>query len=99
MVIYSTKTQTGKKLIYKAAYNEGSELYHVYGSFSSKKAEAFDDCKKKCEAEAGDNFRIISHNTNFFSVAWEFEYEGSLATHIITPANDYVVKREEVNEC
>lgn len=98
MDVLTTKTKKGQNLLAKARSNYGEDLSDVYGRYSSAKAEAMKDCKETKNAESGWDFRIISYNTNFFSVAWDFIYDGKPAVHIITPANDYVVIREEVNE-
>ena len=98
MKVYTTKTKTGRNLLESANYNKGYYLSDVYGSYSSKKAEAWKECESRCAGENGKNFRIFSSCINFFCVAWEFEYEGALATHIITPSRDIVVVREEVSE-
>ena len=98
MDVLTTKTKKGQNLLARARSNYGEDLSDVYGRYSSAKADAMKDCKKMSEEEDGDDFRIISFNTNFFSVAWDFIYDGKPAVHIITPANDYVVVREEVEE-
>ena len=49
----------------------------------------------------GDNFRIVSHNSFQFSVAWEMDYvdsetgEVSRATRIETASNSYIVLHEK----
>lgn len=96
--VIKASTKRGQALLAKARWNQGEDLDEVYGSYSSKKKDAWKDCKRQCEEEAGEDFRIISHNSNFFSVAWDFEYDGQPAVHIVTHANSFVVVGEEVNE-
>lgn len=73
MIIIRGNTKKGDSLIQKASRNLGTELWHVYGSFSSAKREAMEDCKRMCAEENGTNFRIISKSINQFSVAWDVE--------------------------
>lgn len=89
--IIKRETKRGEAMLRKAAYNQGDDLYDVYESFSQAKAEAFDECKKWCDEDSGDNFRIISHCRNNFSVAWEMEFGGKPATRIETYAGSYII--------
>ena len=54
------------------SYNRATATYldEVYTSFSSAKARADRECKEKMLAMNGKNYRIISHNSNFFTCAW-----------------------------
>ena len=49
-----------------------TELDEVYGSFSDEKARAMRACKSACKDLQGRKFRITSHNTFGFCVAFEF---------------------------
>ena len=52
-----------------------TELYHVYDNFSGNKARAMDYCKEFCKEVGGQGLRILSHNSNFFSVGFIIEVE------------------------
>lgn len=93
MNIISGATKRGQELLARARYNEGTELYHVYGNISSAKMRAMEDCKRWYRETNGRNFRIISHNTFQFSVAWEYDNPetGELMTRIETANNTYIV--------
>ena len=49
-----------------------TELWHVYGSFSEAKAKAMEYCRNLMDSLDGRDLRIISHNTNEFTVGFEF---------------------------
>lgn len=69
-------------------YRNYSNLSECYGSYSWKKASAFDYCRRLCYALGGFNLRIVSYNTFFFSVKFEFAHPdtGVLCTAYITPS-------------
>lgn len=100
-MVVKGSTVKGQNLLARARYNEGRELYHVYGSVSGAKMRAYEDCLRWYHETNGDNFRIISHNSFQFSVAWELTYEyvnpktGEVtqeeATRIETSTNTYIV--------
>ena len=71
MTIIDANTKRGQNFIQSAYYYEGRTLADVYASPSHAKQNAFDECRALCYAEGGENFRIISHNTFAFSVAWD----------------------------
>lgn len=89
----SGATKRGQELLARAKKNEGTELYHVYGKFSSAKAQAMADCRRWCYETNGYNFHIISHNCDYFSVAWNYDdpETGELMTRIETKFNTYIV--------
>lgn len=100
--IIKGSTKRGQELINRAHYNEGRDLHQVYGTVSSAKTRAYEDCLRwYLESINHDNFRIISHNTFQFSVAWECDWEytdpktGEVtiepATRIETANSTYVV--------
>lgn len=71
-----------------------SHLDHVYKSYSVKKRVAFQKCVDKRQDDLYQygcvgSLRIISHNSDFFSVAWTVETKEALFLHVITPSNDY----------
>lgn len=49
-----------------------TELYHVYGTCSRKKLEAFDDCRKLMADYDGRDLRILSHNSHVFTAGFEY---------------------------
>lgn len=96
-MVVKANTKKAEELRARARYNEGRELYQVYGNVSSAKMKAMEDCKRWYLADKGENFRIISHNSFQFSVAWEFQWtnpesgEVIPATRIETASNSYIV--------
>ena len=102
MQVIKGSTSKGQALLSRANYNEGYDLWDVYGTVSAAKRSAMDWCKQECYKTAGHGFRIISHNSFSFSVAWEhsnFEWvnpkTGEVTmedvTRIETSSNTYVV--------
>ena len=92
MTTLTTGTKKGMNLMNRADYNEGYNLWEVYGHFSQAKQNAWDKCLAKCDNENGFNFRIISHNTNTFSVAWDIYENGEFkGVRIETAYNSYFV--------
>ena len=85
-VIKST-TKKGQNMLHNASKNEGMFLDDVYTKHSPAKHHAWLDCFYKCAGEQGKNFRICSHNTFGFSVAWETEK----GTRIETPKSSYLI--------
>lgn len=99
--IIKAGTKKAEQMLNGARHVEGRNLYEVYGSFSSAKAKAFEDCRRWCYETNGENFRITSHNSFSYSVAWEMDYvdpetgEVSRATRIETANNSYIVLHEK----
>lgn len=84
-------TKAGYNWILRANYNEGYKLSDIYGSYSARKEKAWKDCYKEYLNNVySENFRIISHNSNFFTIAWD-EYGKEPKLHIETGRNSYIV--------
>lgn len=89
--ILKASTKAGYRWILAAKNNEGSKLSDIYGSYSVNKEEAMNWCLNQYNStENSENFRIISHNFNFFTIAWN-EYGKEPKLHIETANNSYVV--------
>lgn len=90
--ILKASTKAGYRWIVAAKKNEGSKLSDIYGSYSVNKEEAINWCLNQYNStENSENFRIISHNSNFFTVAWEEILENEPVLHIETAKNTYIV--------
>lgn len=88
MIIVTTATAKGRNLFDRANCKEGYDLYDIYTTYSQEKYKAWRKCLNKCLDEDGRHFRIISHNSYGFSVAWDIR-EG---VRIETPSNSYLIK-------
>lgn len=88
MTTIKASTKKGQTMLNNAKNHEGVYLWQVYGNASRAKENAWEWCFEQFTKENGRNFRIISHNTFAFSVAWETE-EG---TRIETANNSYLIK-------
>lgn len=93
MKIISGASKTGQKGLARADTNQGSELREVYGRWSNKKEVAMRECKKEYLEDKGYDFRIIGHNCDYFSVAWNYtdKKTGELMTKIKTASATYVI--------
>ena len=93
MSIINGATKKGQRILAMAESNIGTELYHVYGSYSRAKAEAMEDCKAECGRDKGWDFHICSRNSNYFVVAWRYadSESGEVMTVVKTGRNVYVV--------
>jgi hypothetical protein len=90
--ILKASTKSGARWIVSAKKEEGYRLSDIYESYSIGKENAYNDCfNKYVSAETSKNFRIFSHNTFGFSVAWEETIENEEYLHIETPQNTYIV--------
>lgn len=87
MTVIKSTTKKGQNMLKSAKNFEGYTLNEIYNSYSTAKICAFYDCLTKAQAENGKNFRICSHNTFGFSVAWETEK----GTRIETPKSSYLI--------
>ena len=70
--------------------SEAENLWQVYGTYSDKKEKAMQYCKELCGKVDGRKLRIISHNSQFFSVGFEFPHPetGELCFAYITAYQD-----------
>lgn len=91
--VISGVSKKGQELLRRAAHDEGTSLDDVYGRYSCAKAYAMQDCRKWYEETNGYNFRIISHNTSAFSVAWNYVNmeTGEIMTRIETSCHTYII--------
>lgn len=66
-------------------------LNDVYGSYSSKKAEAYKYCRMLCNKFNGERFCIASHNDNVFTVDFDFQHPetGEMMRAHITPSYNH----------
>ena len=87
MTIIKATTKKGQTMLASAKNHEGSFLWQVYGKASQAKQNAWEWCYNRFVDEGGRNFRIISHNTFSFSVAWETDK----GTRIETANNSYLI--------
>ncbi len=76
--------------------NEGFRLHDVYNTVSRAKQNAWEHCFSLfCREEGATDFRIISHNTFAFSVAWlivSAETGEILGARIETANNSYFIE-------
>ena len=89
----SANSKQGQR--YVEAYGNSSwhTLKDAYVKPSAAKQAAFKRCLQKCEAENGDNLRIISAGRQFFTVAFQVTTTlGAIELRVITKYHDYLVE-------
>lgn len=90
--IIKGSTKRGKCLINTACRYQGTRLVDVYTNWSKAKQNAYDDCLDEYRhTENHTDFRICSHNTNFFSVSWCGLFGGERAVFLKTGKTDYII--------
>ena len=93
-------TKRGQELLAKANTNLGNTLRSIYGSWSVRKENSFNACRKECYDDGGENFRIISRGGSWtYSVAWEYMNKdtGEVMTKIKTADNTYIIDGTRVS--
>lgn len=93
MIRVYTNTKRGQDLLNRANRYEGDTLESVYTSYSTKKAHIYNAIRAfYCTDNGSTNFRICSHNTCFFTCAYDTVTEtGDRATVYFTPSNTYLI--------
>ena len=64
-------------------------LFDVYGSFSKRKRDAWEYCKRLCKQNDGIWLKVLGANSNFFSAA--FMYDNGNKLMYITHSNDRTI--------
>lgn len=73
-MIINKNTKRGKALLAQTSSYQGFSLSDIYGKYSYAKSAAWQGCFDKFqEDKSAHGFRITSHNSNFFTVAWDTE--------------------------
>ena len=80
-------SKKAQALICRAMRFDGYSVEDCYGRPSETKKAIEYEWRKECSNLNGENFRIISHNSNFFSLA----FEAGNDLYVITPAHNYIV--------
>lgn len=86
---------TGKKA--RSFVNQYDRIYNpltlddVYKSYSAAKRHAWDYCYRICYSMNGRRLTVLSHNSNFFTAAFEYTHPdtGVLMLHVETAYNCY----------
>ena len=82
-------SKKGQSLICRAIRFDGTQLTDCYSSHSWRKQAVYDEWLEECYKNLnGKNFHIISHNSNFFSLA----FEAGKDLYVITPSHNYVIE-------
>ena len=70
---------------------EGTSLTDVYGRYSTQKAIVWDSWRDYCRENFIGVYWICSHNTSFFTMAFDVRYEGKWCRAYITPTYNYIL--------
>lgn len=82
----------GKKADYfRSRFSHAKEktIHEVYANPSRDKIRAYEQCREKCYSQYGYDFRIISHNCNYFTAAWLTGVYDKNILHVETAYNSY----------
>jgi hypothetical protein len=87
-------TQKQKLIINSHTNSTTYYLHHCYGKCSSTKVEAYLKCKTRCSELNGYDFKIISHNKNFFTIGFYYSKDNNTYFHYETHITslDFLVK-------
>jgi hypothetical protein len=87
-----TKYQT--QLLQKHSSSSTHYLHECYDKCSSAKMRAYDDCKARCSAMNGYDFKIITSNRNMFSIGYYYNQDGKTMFHYETNKTilDFIVE-------
>ena len=89
--VLKASTKAGSRWILAAKNNEGYLLSDIYNKYSVNKKKSYCQCLDQyIDTKNSNNFRIISHNSFFFTIAWD-ECGEEPKLHIETAKNSYVV--------
>ena len=91
MVTLNRNTQKAQNILDRYTMADPyKELWQVYGRFSQEKANALENCKRRCAELNGYGFKIVSHNSCVFTVGFEtatgYVYE--------TNCNEYFIPKD-----
>ena len=70
---------------------EGVNLFDVYGHFSQRKLAVWNEWNDYCSENCFGSFWICSHNTSWFTIAFDLEYMGCTCRAYITPSYNYLL--------
>lgn len=80
-----------QRAIIDSYYNSTiTELGECYHTFSERKRQAYKDCVHQYLEDDGQNFRIVSYNTNIFTVGYTIDNGNKLV--YITPTKKEVIE-------
>ena len=85
-------TMKADELIYdfNRTHYKGTTLYDVYGSFSRKKMESWEQIRRTCEELNGWNLHITGASSHQYSCMYAFKNEdGNIVLRKETSANTY----------
>ena len=85
-------TKTERSYFDRWKKSEITELHQIYSTYSKNKERAFEYCKEMCYRLQGFRFRIISHNTDIFTVGFAYGTSDNLRLRVMTPYHDYDFK-------
>lgn len=89
----SAKSKLGQHFVEAYYKSTKHTLKDAYTKPSAAKQAAFKRCQQKCEAENGDNLRVISAGRQFFTVAFQVTTAlGAIELRVITKYHDYLVE-------
>ena len=77
-----------RDIVRRYEWSDKCNLWEAYGSFSQKKAEAWEYCVALCKEKGGRGLKVIGANTSFFTAGFLFEEDGKRKLMYITKGDD-----------
>lgn len=88
-------TQAQEKMLWNYKRSTAKELWHVYGTWSAEKAQAFQNCNVDRMNLDGYDARICSANSWQFTYAFRYMLDGVEHLRYHTARNVYDFELEE----
>lgn len=88
----TTNSRLGAGILTSYNLSTKDNIWAAYGKPSSKKIQAWEDCKKLCKEYDGKNLRITGANNFSFSAAFHYVKDGQDYLMFITQSRDVPVK-------
>lgn len=88
----SANSKLGQRYVEAYEASTWRTLKDAYVKPSATKQAAFKRCLQKCEAENGNNLRVIFASCYFFTVAFQVTTAlGAVELRVITKSHDYLI--------
>ena len=84
-----------REIVRAYEWSDKYNLWRAYGSFSQRKAEAWEYCEALCIEKDGRGLKVIGANTAFFTAGFLFEEDGRKKLMYITKGDDRVIDLED----
>ena len=85
-------TKRDRGIVHQYLQSTSYNLNDVYGSYSKAKARAWDNCVEQMYLDGGYNLKIISSNSQIFTVGYTVKNDDEVAIVYITPTKKRLLR-------